>query len=488
MTTDPTDRPPAPPVAGPATEQGVLSGRRITLITLIVALAAFMEMLDASVLVTAIPAMAKSFGASPLDLGVGITAYVMAIAILLPASGWLADRIGARRLFVSALLAFSLSSVLCGLSQTLPQFVAARVLQGLSGAVLGPVGSIILMRIIARRDLLRMMNIFSAPMLIAPVLGPPIGGLVTTWFGWSWIFFLNLPVGLAGALLAWRFIPRQAQLRRPLDTLGFVLNAVALGGLIYGFGELGAGSLSRPAAVAVIAAGLGFGVAAVRHARRTPHPLFSLRAAGNATFRLTSIVALPFMRLPITTLPFVLPIMLQVGFGMTALASGMLFLAHTLGDLLTKLATTRTFGRFGYRDTMIASVIGFAAVVAACGLFSSATPLAVMAVLLFVGGCFRSFLGSGMGTLSYAEIRTEDMASATTFNLVLLYLVQAIGISLMVLVIDTATRMRGGSLVDAGDCRGALVAVAAVSLLALWPLSRLRPDAGAEISGHRARG
>lgn len=475
---DPQDMLPVSVTEPPLTE------RRVILIVLIIAVAAFMQMLDGAILSTAIPQMARSFAISPVALGIGITAYVMANAILLPAAGWLADRIGARRLFVGAIIAFTIASVLCGMSTTLPQFVAARIVQGLGGAMMTPVGSIILMRIIPRRDLLRMMNIFSAPMLIAPVLGPPIGGLITTWFGWSWIFYLNVPVGLLGAALTLRFVPGQPRLKRPFDGGGFLLNGVALGALIYGFGELG-GGLPHAVAAAFIALGIGCGLIAIRHSRRHDHPLLSLVPVRYSTYTLTTVFALPFIRLPVVALPFALPIMLQVGFGLTAFASGMLFLAHTLGDLAMKLIIGRAFARFGYRSAMMANVVGFAATIAACALFTRQTPFATMAALLFAAGCFRSFLGSGMGTLSYAEVPPEEMTHATTLNQVVMQLAQAIGVSLTVIAIDLATALRGGAVVDAGDCRVALVVVAIVSLLALVPLWKLAPDAGAELSGHK---
>ncbi len=463
------------------------SQRHTILIVLIVAVASFMQMLDASVLVTAIPQMARSFSVSPLALGVGITAYVMATAILLPASGWIADRIGTKRLFIIALVSFTAASILCGLSQTLPQFVVARVLQGFAGACLGPVGGLILMKIIHKRDLIRMMNIFSAPMLIAPVLGPPIGGLITTYLSWQWIFYLNLPIGVIGTLLALRFIPEQPLLRRPFDLLGFVLNGLALGSLIFGFDKLSGASFPKSVAVAFLVLGIVFGFFAIRRARRARHPLISLEPIRYPSYRLTSIFAMPFMRLPVAALPFALPIMLQVGFGMTAFVSGMLFLGHTLGDLTMKLLTTRVFRKFGYRRVMLFNVVTFATSLAACAMITRQTPLITIALLLFASGCFRSFLMSGIGTLSYAEIPQDCMTSATTFNQIVLQLTQAIGTSLTVIFIDVAMHARGSTVLDASDCRVALAIVAAISLFALLPLYRLAADAGAELSGHKGR-
>lgn len=209
------------------------SQRRVMLIVLILAIAAFMQMLDSAVLAIAIPTMAKDFGVPPTALGLGITVYVLAAAIMIPTSGWIGDRFGVRRVFVWALIAFTIASVLCGFSRTLEQFVFARVLQGLAGALLSPVGSVIMMSIVERRDMIRMTNLFTAPMLMAPVIGPPLGGFITTWFGWPWIFYLNIPFGIAGAVLATLFIAELGRTRRPFDMVGLVLNGLTFAALVY---------------------------------------------------------------------------------------------------------------------------------------------------------------------------------------------------------------------------------------------------------------
>ena len=344
----------------------------------------------------------------------------------------------------------------------------------------------IMIKMAPRRDLIRMVNIFSAPILVAPVLGPPIGGMLTTLFGWEWIFYLNLPVGLLGAALVLRYIPEQPRVTRPFDRMGFALNGVTLGLLIDGFGELGDGGMTRSGALAIIALGAGVGALALRHARRYAHPLVSLSPLANPTFALTTIWAMPLMRLPIMALPFALPIMLQVGFGMSAFASGLLFLAHTGGDLAVKSFTGRVFARLGYRSAMTVSTLAFAAGTVACALVRVDTPLALTALALCVSGVFRSVQMSGTGTLSYAEIAPDAMAGATTINLIVTQLGQAIAISCTALIIQLAIAARGGAagVITAADCRVALIAMAVLSLLALWPILRLRSDAGAEVSGH----
>lgn len=456
------------------------------LIVLIVAVGAFMQMLDASVLAVALPAMARDFGVPAVSIGLGITIYVLAAAIMLPMSSWLADRFGPRRVLLISLCAFSLASVLCGLSRSLDHFVAARFVQGLAGAPLGPVGSIILMNAIDRRDLIKMMNIFSAPMLIAPVIGPPLGGLLTTSLGWPWIFYVNLPIGLAGALLGAVFFIEQPRIQRRFDARGGILNTLACAASIYGLERLANAGLDAPEALPLLLLGLLAGVAAVRHARRADAPLLSLSPLRYRTFLLTTLAAMPFMRLSTVALPFLIPLLLQMGFGLSALQSGLLFLGYTSGDLVMKLLTTRVFRRHGYRHTMQGAIVGTAFSVAVCALFTSGTPYWAMMATLFVGGCFRSFLMTAIGTLSYAEIPAGEMSAATTLNQVVMQMVQAVGVSVVVALLNLSMMLRGADASGMGqaDCRLALCAVALLTLGGLLPVHRLERDAGRELSGH----
>lgn len=463
------------------------SQRRVMLSVLILAIAAFMQMLDSAVLAIAIPAIARDFGVPSTALGLGITVYVLAAAIMIPTSGWIGDRFGVRRVFVWALIAFTIASVLCGFSRTLEQFVFARALQGLAGALLSPVGSVIMMSIVDRRDMIRMTNLFTAPMLMAPVIGPPLGGFITTLFGWPWIFYLNIPFGLAGAVLATLFIAELGRTRRPFDMIGLVLNGLTFAALVYGFDRLAEDRAALPLALGLIVLGIALGWVAVGHSRRAAHSLLSLSPLRFATFKLISIGALPFIRLPSAALPFIVSILLQVGFGLSAFATGMLFLGYTSGDLLMKAFTTRVFRRFGYRATLQSAMLGVVASLLACALFTSGTPYWLMLLILFVGGCFRSFTMTALGTLSYAEIPPAELTSATILNQVVMQLSQAVGVSFAVLVLQLATTIRGALVerVSAMDCRVALAVIGAVTALALIPIGRLARDAGSELSGHR---
>jgi MFS family permease len=305
--------------------------RRTIFIALGVGLAQFMQMLDSLVISIALPPMAHDFHVSPVRVGFGITVYVLGAAIVLPASAWLADRLGARTVFAFALAAFAATSALCGLSVTLWQFIGARALEGAAGALMAPVGQMILLRAVERSQLLRIMTLFSAPALVAPVIGPPLGGFLATWFGWPWIFYINLPVSALAIAMALRWLPNPRGDKRPFDSAGFLLNASALTPLLWGLGQLASGQISRWVAVAAVLAGLLVGAAALRHAQRAPHPLLSLAPLRHRTFRLASSSSAAFIRLPFTALIFVLPILLQRGFGMTPFMSGVLFLGHSAG-------------------------------------------------------------------------------------------------------------------------------------------------------------
>ena len=469
------------PVSGPPIP------RRTITIALVVALAQFMQMLDSSVINIAVPRMASDFHVSPVAVGLGITVYVLSASIIIPASVWLADWAGAKTLFILALATFAFASALCGLSATLPQFIAARALQGIAGALMAPVGQMILLASVERAQLLRVMTITSASMLVAPVIGPPLGGLLTTWLSWPWIFYINLPVAAIAITMALRWFPHfEQKRRRPFDALGFFLNAAALAPLLWGLQELGGTSTLR--AVGAILAGLTAGLFALRHLRRAPHPLLSLAPLRHATFRLTTGSSAILIRLPITALIFILPIMLQAGFGMSAFLSGSLFLGHSGGDLTMKLFTTRIFRRFGFRTVLITATIGMAFSISAAASFTATTPYLLIGAVLLLSGCFRSFVMTGLTTLAFSDVERAEMPSATTLAQVVVQLTTALSISLSSLVLGLSRLVRNGAPngTAPADCRAALIAMATLAFLAVPLLRRLPHDAGAEMSGHGA--
>jgi EmrB/QacA subfamily drug resistance transporter len=461
------------------------------LIALIVASAMFMAGLDASVVVVAMPAMAHSFSVRPVDLNVGITIYILAQAVLLPSSSWVADRFGARRVFVLALAGFTVASILCGLSRTLPQFIVARVLQGAAASFMTPIARLVLLKSTEKEDLIGVMTISTIPMLVAPTLGPPVGGFITTYLSWPWIFLLNVPVGIAGVALVLRFIPRiSGEGRRPFDAVGFGLLAAASGGILFGLELMSASNGPWIAGGMLALAGCGCGWIAIRHLRRHPHPVLSLEAARIETFAATSLNGGVLVRLPVRALPFILPLLFEVVLGYSAVYSGLLLLAMNGGDLMLKTGVTQAIRRFGFRSTLIVSAAAMLVSILGCAAFSAATPYWVICALLAVSGMARSLLFTGMGTLAFADVAREELGSATVLWNLVIQITNALGVSLAAIFMNLTSWVLGEPMghVTLRNCQVALVAMALIGALSLIPFSRLPRHAGAAVSGHRPEG
>jgi EmrB/QacA subfamily drug resistance transporter len=450
----------------------------------IVACAFFMETLDSTVIVTALPRMAIAFGTPPVRLSLGLTAYIITLAIMIPASGWIADRLGTRNVFCGAIGVFTLASIGCGFSNSLGQFVLARILQGTGGAMMSPVGRLVVLRATERKDLVRVMNFVTLPGLIGPIIGPPVGGFITTYLSWRYIFFLNVPVGLMGMVLVFGWIRNfYGAARQPFDAVGFVLNGAALGILIYGMGLLGNRGVSRDGATLVVV-GLALGVLAVGHAMRARHPLVDLSALRVRSFNVVNAGG-SFFRIAISGPTFLLPLLLQVGLGMSAFASGLLLLVHASGDFAAKLVTTRLIRSYGFRAALVWTTVGFAGLIGACGFFTAATPLYVILPVLFVSGVCRSLQMTSQTAFQFAEIPPAGVTAASTLSSALLQIVRAIGVSLAAAVLSLSLALRGGITLDLADFRVGLVAIAAMALGSLFWYWPLHPHSGAELSGHR---
>jgi EmrB/QacA subfamily drug resistance transporter len=461
------------------------------LIALIVASAMFMAGLDASVVVVAMPAMAHSFSVRPVDLSVGITIYILAQAVLLPSSSWVADRFGARRVFVLALAGFTAASILCGLSRTLPQFIVARVLQGAAASFMTPIARLVLLKSTEKEDLIGVMTISTVPMLVAPTLGPPVGGFITTYLSWPWIFLLNVPVGIAGVALVLRFVPRiPGEGRRPFDVTGFALLAAASGSILFGLELMSASSGPWIVGGLLALAGFGCGWIAIRHLRRHPHPVLSLDAARIETFAATSLNGGVLVRLPVRALPFILPLLFEVVLGYSAVYSGLLLLAMNGGDLMLKTGVTQAIRRFGFRTTLIASAAAMLVSIVGCAAFSGATPYWVIFAVLAISGMARSLLFAGMGTLAFADVPHEELGSATVLWNLVIQITNALGVSLAAILMNVTSWILGEPMghVTLRNCQVALVAMALTGALSLIPFARLPPHAGAAVSGHRPDG
>ncbi|HEY5211250.1 MAG TPA: MFS transporter [Stellaceae bacterium] len=452
----------------------------------IVACAFFMETLDSTVIVTALPRMAQAFDSSPVRLSLGLTAYIITLAIMIPASGWIADRLGTRNVFCAAIGLFTAASILCGFSNSVGEFVAARILQGIGGAMMSPVGRLVVLRSTERKDLVRVMNFVTLPGLIGPIVGPPVGGFITTYLSWRYIFFLNVPVGLFGMVLVFTMIRNYyGATRRPFDRIGFALNGVALAALIYGMDLLGNRGADWEGGGLVLI-GLAVGAVAIRHATRQLHPLVDLSALRFRTYRAVNAGG-SFFRIAIAAPTFLMPLLFQVGLGMTAFASGLLLLVHASGDFAAKLVTTRFIRTFGFRAALVWTTLVFTLSIAACATFTETTPLYVILPILFISGVCRSLQMTAQTSFQFTEIPSEGVTAASTLSSALLQVVRAIGVALAAMMLSLAVALRGGDSLGLGDFRIGFAGIAVIGLLSLpwyWPLA---PDSGAELSGHRPR-
>ena len=453
------------------------------LIPLIVACALFMENLDSTAIATALPVIAAAFGESPVRLSLAITSYLFSLAVFIPISGWVADRFGARRVFRLAIAVFVLGSIRCGFATSVWQLVLARTLQGLGGAMMVPVGRLVLLRATAKADLVRAMAWLTIPALIGPVLGPPLGGFITTYVSWRWIFWINVPIGVLGIVLVSLFIPDVREERPPpLDLRGFLLSSVGLLGLVAGFESIGRGLVPPGFTLLLLVAGALAGGLYVRHARRTPHAVIDLALLEVPTFR-AAVVGGFLFRIGIGATPFLLPLMLQVGFGLSAFHSGLLTFAAAAGAMLMKITAPPILKRFGFRRVLLANALISSAFIAANGLFQPTTPHLLILAVLLAGGFFRSLQFTCINTLGYADIERARMSLATSFASMMQQLSLTVGVGTGALLLHLSAAARGGEHLASADFAAAFFGVAIVAAASVLAYVPLAADAGAEVSG-----
>lgn len=452
----------------------------------VVATAFFMEGLDGTVIATALPAMAASFDVDVTQLSIGITSYLLALAIFLPLSGWTADRFGTRTVFCSAIAVFTLSSVAAGLSPNLTSFVAARIVQGAAAALMSPVGRLVIVRGANKDEVVRAINISTWPGLIGPVFGPPLGGFFATYLTWHWIFFLNVPIGIAGIVLAMRSIDNHyGATRRPFDWQGFALTALTLAAVMYGLSLVD--HLAWSAAFVSIAIGVSAGVFAVRHAKRHPYPLIDLAPLKTPTFAVIVRGGIFFL-MSVGATPFLLPLFFQHGFGMTAFVSGLLVLGYAIGNLAIKSLTTPMIRNFGFRTVLVVDGVLSALAIAACGFLSPDIGWPLVFVWLVFAGAVRSIGLSCIFTLPYADIEDAHKTAASTLVGVVWQVGFGLGIALSTVILQLVVLARhpGDSVLTVTDFRLVFLAVGAIGMLAVLDYAGLVRDAGARISGHTA--
>ncbi|MDK6952762.1 MFS transporter, partial [Klebsiella pneumoniae] len=397
---------------------------------LLVAGAFFMEFLDGTVIATALPDMARDFGVTAVELNIGISAYLITLAVLIPASGWIADRFGARAIFTLALAIFTLASVFCGLSTEVHIFVAMRILQGVGGALMVPVGRLAVLRTTPKHQLIKAIATLTWPALVAPIIGPPLGGFITRYASWHWIFFINVPLGLAAIILSLRIIPdiRETE-RRSFDLSGFITTSVAMVSLVTAMERLGDRQPQIWPTLALAARGFGCLLYSIRHFRRAAAPMVRLDALQVPTFRVTMYGGSLF-RASISAVPFLLPLLFQVGFGMDPFHSGLLVLAVFVGNLTIKPATTPLIRWLGFRRLLLINGALNVCSLLACALLTPQTPVWAIMLILYLGGVFRSIQFTGVSTLAFADVPAAQMSDANTLFSTASQLAVGLGITL----------------------------------------------------------
>ncbi len=456
-------------------------------VSLIVASAMFMEQLDGTVLATALPAMARSFNADPLHMNVALTSYLLTLAMFIPASGKLADRFGSRTVFRAAIALFTVGSVACAQAPSLAFLVAARMLQGVGGAMMSPVGRLVMLRAVSKSELVRAMAWLMIPATIGPILGPPVGGFIVTYLSWHWIFYINVPIGLTGIVLVTRYIEEMREpTRTKFDLLGLLLAGSALASFMFGIEIASRGVGSRAVALSLVGAGMASAGLYALHARRHPQPMLDFRLMRIATFRL-SVMCGSCSRIAVGAMPFLLPMMLQLGFGLSAAHSGLITFVTSLGSLGMRLAAPVFLRRLGFRNVLIWIGLIATLLLAASAGFRPGWPMLAIYAVLLLNGFFQSLQFMAYNTIAYADMPRPQMSAATSFYTTFQQMSLTLGIALSAAVLAASERMFGHAQLMLSDFSVAFLVVASVSMAAPLLSTRFDRSAGAELSGHRER-
>jgi EmrB/QacA subfamily drug resistance transporter len=457
----------------------------LRIIPLILAVALFMENMDSTVIATSLPAIAADIGAEPISLKLALTAYFVALAIFIPLSGWMADRLGARNVFRWAIVVFMAGSICCANSFSLETFVGSRFLQGTGASMMTPLARLVLVRSTPRNELVSAMAWLTLPALVGPLTGPPVGGFLTTYLSWHWIFWINIPIGIAGIVLSTIYLPKiETRTPRPIDFPGFVLAAIAFSGIIFGLSVISLPAIPVVAGFAALGAGLLAGGIYLWHCRRTEHPLLDPSLFLRYPLFRAAVVGSSIFRIGVGATPFLLPLMLQVAFGLTPFESGLITFIGALGAMFSKVVAERVFAAFGFPRVLVAAGIGACFALALYGFFDPQTPHVFLYATLLVSGVLRSIFFTGVNALGFADVDEKDASQASAITVVGQQLSVAFGVAVAGGVLEASSRLTGSEL-SLTDFHVAWFVVAGVSLISALPFLRLPRDAGADVSGHR---
>jgi EmrB/QacA subfamily drug resistance transporter len=480
----PVDEPLDDPAPVPRLEAATATpATRGWMIPAIIGSAMLMQTMNATVLSNALPTMAVAMDEDPLRLNLAITMFLLASAVFLPVSGWVADKFGAKRIFAVAMVLFALSSAACGLAQDLGQLVIARIFQGAAGAMMGPVGRLVLLRTTPKNELIGAMSVMTMPALLGPVIGPVVGGAIVTFADWRWIFFMNLPVAIVGVALVLRYVPNvKEQAVSPIDGIGILLTGLGLAGLIFGFENLGRGMLPDGMVAGLFLGGILALLLYWRHARGNPHAIIDLSIFRIQTFT-ASVIGGAFMRIAMGATPFMLAMLLQIGFGMTAFEAGLLTFVSAAGALVMKTTAPPILRRFGFRTVLSVNAVIVGVTFIAYAFFEPSTPQWIIMLVLGVSGFFRSLQFTSLNGMAYADIDQAQMSRASTTSSMMQQLVQSIGIGLAATLMHFFMVSRGETQLSAASISPAFIVIGLITLISLAFFIPLPKDAGDEMNG-----
>ena len=458
------------------------------LVPTIVGCALFMQTLDSTVIATALPVIARSMKEDPIRLNLAITSYLLSVAVFIPISGWVADRFGARMVFRAAIALFTLGSIFCGISSTLIELVLARVLQGFGGAMMVPVGRLVVLRIVPKSGLVDAMSYLTIPAVLGPVLGPPLGGFIVTYSSWRWIFFMNVPIAILGMILVTLYIPDiKEEETIPLDIRGFVLTGLGLAGLVFGFETIGRHMVPAGVMMIVMTGGAICAGLYVFHARRITYPIVDLSLMRIPTFSV-SVLGGGLARMGIGALPFLLAMLLQLVFGLNPFESGLITFTSAVGALTMKLTVGPIVRRFGFRTVLIGNGVISGLLLISYAMFRPGVPKSLIIATLLAGGFFRSLQFTALNTVAYADISQAVMSGASTLASMAQQFFLSLGVTVAALVLHMSLAVRGSSTLNATDFGAAFVAIGILALASTLFFLPLEHHAGAEVSGHQAAG